>query len=88
MKIGRTDTPGFDCFILLTEGLLPKNEKESIEKDLFKKYGKVTIYNVSSRDGEGDIWTTNRFGLDKDRHDDFKDVDFDFVLFKNPEFYL
>ena len=88
MKIGRTDTPGFDCFIILTEKFLQKEEKEEIGRKIFDKYGPITIYFANTVEDGDDLWTTNRHGLDHDRHDEYQNVDFEFVMFKEPSFYL
>lgn len=88
MKIARTNLPGFDCFIILSEGLLDREDRERIENQLIQKYGEVTIYNTSSKSSEKDLWVTNKLGVAKDRHDDFQSIDFEFVLFKDPSFFI
>ncbi len=88
MKIARTDIAGFDCFIILSDGLLDKPAKQELQEKIFEKHGPVVIYNSSSKYGEGDLWTTNKFGLENNRHDDYQNIDFEFVLFKDPSFYI
>lgn len=88
MKIARTNLPGFDCFIILSEGLLDREDRERIGNQLMQKYGEVTIYNTSSKSSEKDLWVTNKLGVAKDRHDDFQSIDFEFVLFKDPSFFI
>ncbi len=88
MKIAKTNIAGFECFIILSDGLLDKEAKQQIQEEIFHKYGEIVIYNASSKTGEGDLWTTNKYGLENDRHDDYQNIDFEFVLFKDPSFYI
>lgn len=88
MKIARTDMAGFDAFIIMMPEFPEKPQKAEIENSITTKYGEVTIYFISSKPNESDLWITNKFGVENDHHDDYSRIDFDFVLFKDPEFYI
>lgn len=88
MKIARTDMAGFDSFIVMMSEFPERQQKTDIENRIINKYGEVTIYFISSKPNESDLWITNKIGLELDHHDDYSRIDFDFVLFKDPSFYI
>jgi len=77
MKIAKTTIVNWECFIIMTHELPDRDRKQEIEQQVFHKYGHITIYFISSKPEEGDLWITNKYGLDRGRHDFYKEIEFD-----------
>ena len=88
MKIAKIDGLDYDCFVILTDGLMPQELKVEVMDKFYQKYGKVTVFNASSKPSESNLWMTNKFGNKLNRHEDYLKIDFDFVIFKDSKLFI